>query len=138
MRLGKVPPWLAARAGKGWGTAVPTACPKGHKHASRTEAGVCARLHLEYAQALRAGTVRILQQVRFPLMASAGDEAGRPLYQSVDFAVVGQARAYPTGTETWLVARLVDAKGNRKSREWERGVRALEATIGVRVEECAR
>lgn len=109
--------WLAKRTRR-WSNAKPTDCAHGHRHASKLEARVCDRL----TRTLTPGQV-LYQQVRLPLFVLAPNENGRPLYMTIDFAIV----------EHGLLLRLVDAKG-RKSREWDRGARALTATYGIEVE----
>lgn len=103
-----------------WSTAKPTTCAAGHRHASRLEARVCAQLTAELVPPHQT----LLQQVRLPLLAVAPDRRGRPLYATVDFVVLEAGR----------IVRLVDAKG-RVSRDWRRGVAALEATYHMQVEE---
>lgn len=107
-----------------WSNAVPTTCGMGHNHPSRLEAKTCDLLCLEY---LNDETVSIARQVRFPLLAVCGS-FDRPLGMTIDFVVWRHLGNAVT------ISRLIDAKG-RKSREWERGKAALEATLGVKVEE---
>lgn len=116
----------AARKGRGgrWSSATPTTCAEGHRHASKMEARVCARLSLE----CRATGARILQQVRFPLLAIGSKATGKPETICVDFVVVEGA--------TW---RAIDAKSpGRVSRDWRLRTAAFEATFGRKVEEVER
>lgn len=101
-----------------WSNAIPTECSDGHRHASKLEARVCARLRGE----LTAGQV-LYQQVRLPLLSIAAKDNGKAMYATIDFAIV----------EGGQLVRLVDAKG-RKSPEWDRGARAVEAAWGIPVE----
>lgn len=104
-----------------WSQATPTTCPAGHRHASKMEARVCARLTLE----CRATGARLLQQVRFPLLAIGGKATGKPETISVDFVIVSGAE--------W---RAIDAKSpGRVSRDWRLRTAAFEGTFGRRVEE---
>lgn len=114
------PPPRQARA---WSAARPTTCAGGHRHASRLEAAVCERVTARVLPGQR-----LLQQLRLPLLTLAPDKRGRPLYASVDFAIVGFGGR---------IERLIDAKG-RVSREWRRGAAALEAAYGIPVEEVRR
>lgn len=102
-----------------WSAATPTDCHQGHHHPSKIEARTCDRLTL-LAEATGA---RLFRQVRFPLLASAPDQDGKPLYMTVDYALVA-----PDGT-----LRLLDPKG-RNAREWRRGAAALEATLKTKIE----
>ena len=71
---------------------------------------------------------RILRQVRFPLLALAGDEAGKPAsYISIDFIVVFNGQ----------MIRAVDPKG-RVSRDWTARVAAFEVGYGIKVEQWKR
>lgn len=101
-------------------SAVATTCERGHRHPSKVEARVCAWV---YARASEGETV--YRNVRLPLFALPPTDAGLPHYCNVDFATVKSGRLY------WLV----DAKSGRRSRDWERGRAAVEATYGLRVEE---
>lgn len=112
------------RFGRRWSSATPTTCPSGHRHASKMEARVCARLTAECA----ASGARLLQQVRFPLLAIGGKTTGKPETISVDFVIVSGG--------TW---RAIDAKSpGRISRDWRLRTAAFEATYGRRVEETDR
>lgn len=106
-----------------WSAAIPSSCPAGHRHASRLEARVCARLALE----ARADRLTLFQQLRVPLLTLAPGPDGRPLYATVDFALVRGGQ----------IVRLVDAKG-RRSREWLRGAAAVHAATGIPVQEIYR
>ena len=112
------------RGRRRWSAATPTTCSEGHRHASKMEARVCARLSLE----CRATGARILQQVRFPLLAIGSKATGKPETICVDFVVVEGA--------TW---RAIDAKSpGRVSRDWRLRTAAFEATFGRKVEEVER
>lgn len=107
-----------------WSSATPTTCPAGHRHASKMEARVCARLTLE----CRARGERLLQQVRFPLLSIGSKATGKPETICVDFVVVGGG--------TW---RAIDAKcQGRVSRDWRLRAAAFEASFGRTVEEVDR
>lgn len=97
-----------------------------HWHPSKVEARVCGRLREIYDPA-RGAAGAIYLQVRLPLLSSSPTDSGRPLYFTIDFAIVA-----PGGR----LVRMVDAKsGRRRSREWLRGKLAAQATYGLRVEE---
>ena len=123
---------LAKRRRGGWGVATPTAragtaartaCEAGgHRHGSRLEARVCGALA---AYVARADAV-LFVQVRVPLVAAAPGPDGRPLYLTVDFAVVRPPRDWK-----WYDAK---PRGGRRSRDWLRGARIFEATWGPIVE----
>jgi len=119
--LAKEPRAAPAPGARPWSAAIATNCAAGHRHVSRLEARVCDRLAPWCAS---QGYV-LFQQVRLPLFALAPRTNGRPLYASIDFAVLWNGK----------VMRLIDAKG-RVSREWIRGAAALEASTGVKVEEA--
>jgi hypothetical protein len=107
-----------------WSNAKRTVCAMGHTHDSKLEARVCDRL-AAIPQPL--GTM-VLRGVRYPLLSSCR-AFDRPTYMTIDFSV------YTLGNGTgWHLTRLIDAKG-RTSREWTRGKAALEASVGVKVEE---
>ena len=124
--------WLAKRRRGGWGVARPTmrVAPAertpcevgGHGHGSRLEARICGAL-ADYAK--RLGGV-LFVQVRLPLVAAAPGPDGRPLYLTVDFAVVRPPREW-----MWYDAK---PRGGRRSRDWLRGARIFEATWGPIVE----
>lgn len=103
-----------------WSQATPTV-EDGIRFPSKLE----ARVYKLLRAGLKPGE-RLYRQVRLPLLAVAPTDSGLPLYMTVDFAIVSASG--------W---RLVDAKSRRKSRDWERGKRALEATYGLRVEELS-
>ena len=104
---------------KKWSNAVPTEVD-GIRFPSKVEARVYRRLRHE----LQVGE-RLYCQVRFPLLAIGPVEKLRPLNLTVDFVIVQK-------DGTW---RVIDAKTNRKSREWARGKAAFEATYNLQVEE---
>lgn len=68
---------------------------------------------------------QLYRQVRFPLLAVSPGKNQVPLYITIDFVVVGVGG-------TW---RAIDAKSGRKSREWDRGKAAFEATYGIPLNE---
>lgn len=104
-----------------------TRCHGGHVHGSRLEQRVCDRLAEEVIRGMACGApaATIFQQPRFPLLAIAPGEDGRPLTYTPDFAL-------------WLDGRLwrvVEAKSpGRVSRDFPVRRRAFEATYGVAVE----
>lgn len=107
-----------------WSAAKRSECPQGHKHRSRLEARVCARLTEECA----ANGDALFQNIRLPLISiSPKPETGAPMVITVDFAIVRGGRLH----------RLVDAKSSRKSRDWDRGARACESSWGVKIEESS-
>lgn len=100
-----------------------------HVHDSVTEARVCGTLRSELAGV----QVLLFVATRLPAWALGPQPNGKPLYVSIDFAVVDPV--------TFRVLRLVDAKPKHQeavSRDWKRGRAALERTYGVRVEERSR
>ena len=103
---------------RSWSRAVPTTLD-GIRFPSKME----ARVYQTLKTSMEEGDI-LYRQVRFPLLSSAPTETGVPLAFTVDFVIVRG--------KGW---RVVDAKGKRKSREWERGKRAFEACYGVPVEE---
>lgn len=103
--------------------ATPTTCTRGHRHQSKVEARVCPVVATE-AEAAKATLYR---NVRLPLWALAPTDAGIPMYCNVDFVFVSGGR----------IVRIVDAKRGRRSRDWARGRKAVEATYGVAVEELS-
>jgi hypothetical protein len=102
--------------------AVRTTCALGHTHPSKVEARVCASVYAEYGS---WDDTTIYRNVRLPLWRLPPTDAGLPHYCSVDFAVFRHG----------LMMALIDAKSGRRSRDWERGRAAVEASYGVRVEE---
>lgn len=108
---------------RSWSAAIRTTCTGGHKHPSKMEARVCERLTMECA----ATGDTLLQQVRLPLVSSAPNDKGRPGYLSIDFGIVTGGR----------LARLIDAKSKRVSRDWARGARACESSWGIKIEEVS-
>ena len=119
-----VPEYARKVPKKPWSAATPTTCARGHKHPSKLEATVCARLTALCDLTLG---LTLFQQVRFNLFTISPRDNGRPMTFTVDFAIV----------EAGEVVRLVDAKG-RKSRDWDRGARACEAATGIKVEEVSK
>lgn len=115
-------PELAAK--KAWSNAKRTVCEQGHPHPSKMESRVCDRLAVE---AQLAG-LTLYQQVRLPVWNLAPRENGRAMYVSIDFAMVRDGK----------LLRLIDAKSERKSRDWDRGARAVESCYGIKVEEVDR
>jgi hypothetical protein len=116
-----------------WSAAVPCGGEGGVRFASKTERRVWERLRA----ALRPGET-LVRQVRMPLLSLAPDGGGKPLYLTVDFAVLSHA---PAGDDRWtalscgLWVRWVEAKcRGRVSRDWRRGRAAWEATWGPIVE----
>ena len=108
---------------RAWSSATPTTCGAGHRHASKMEARVCARLTLE----CRAAGARLIQQVRFPLLSIGAKATGKPETICVDFVVV-------PASGPW---RAIDAKApGRISRDWRLRTAAFETTYGRTVEEC--
>lgn len=98
----------------------------GIRFPSKTQLRVYLRLKSEIQPPLT-----LFIEPRIPVFNLAPNERLRPLYVTPDFAVWD-------GTK---IVRIVDAKPkNRKahSRDWHRGKRALEACIGIRVEEVDR
>jgi hypothetical protein len=127
-RCGEAAP--APAAPKKWSAADPTEVlwPSGEvvKLPSRTEARVAERL---IEEAAKTGA-RLYRQVRIPLLSGAAGAKGIPCYLTVDFAVVA-------GDGT---VRYIDAKSDRKGREWVRGT-SLAGALPVewlRVEETDR
>lgn len=108
-------------AGKSHYSAKATTCERGHNHPSKVEARVCAHVYAEWIK-----PDCIYRNVRLPLWSLPPTDAGIPHYCNVDFAVVAPSLIF---------VALVDAKSGRRSRDWERGRAAVEATYGVRVEE---
>lgn len=107
-----------------WSNATPTVCECGRTHDSKMEAKVCRRLTLE----CEARGETLLQQVRMPLWCLAPGDKGSALYISIDFVIVVDNR----------MARAIDAKGARKSRDWLRGKRAFESSYGMELEETSK
>ena len=121
----EVPEHAQSTAGRRWSAAKATTCAAGHRHPSKMESRVCARLTAECA---REGTT-LYQQARIPLWTLAPGKRGRPLVLSVDFAIVRAGQ----------LVRLVDAKApGRISRDWRRGAAAAEAATGITIEEVDR
>lgn len=109
-----------------------TVCERGHRHPSRVEARVCASVYATYGH---DPSLTIYRNVRLPLWTLPPTDAGIPHYCNVDFAVLGYiGHESKNGLWKGLVA-LIDAKSGRRSRDWERGRAAVEATYGVKVEE---
>ena len=105
-----------------WSNATPTTCGAGHRHGSKMEARVCARLSIECA----ATGARLLQQVRFPLLSIAPKKSGKPETVCVDFVLVAS-------NGTW---RAIDAKAaGRVSRDWRLRTAAFATSFGRDVEE---
>lgn len=109
-----------------WSSAKRCASADGTPHASKMERAVYERIKRE----LRPGAV-LLRQVRMPLLSIAPDNLGRPLYLTVDFAIIDES-----GPDACDI-RWVEAKGKRRSRDWARGKAAFEATWG-KIEEVDR
>lgn len=105
--------------------AKPTDCAGGHRHASKMEARVCARLMGEVVEPFHY----LVQQIRLPLLILRGAD-GRVPYITIDFAVVRQDHT---------IANLIDAKAKgRVSRDWPARKRACELSWGVTIQECDR
>lgn len=118
-RLGAV---VGLAKGRSTFSAKQTTCERGHRHRSKVEARVCARV---YADAEQDG-MTAYRDARLPLWALPPTDAGIPFYITIDFVVKDVSGR---------IARLVDAKSGRRSREWARGRAAAEATYGIKVEE---
>ena len=107
----------AKKSGRRWSSAKRTVCAQGHAEASRMQARVCDRLHLE----ARVTGARVYRQVRLPLLALAPKPDGTPHVLSIDFVVV----------EPGKPIRYVEAKDPRRvSRDWRRGAAAFAASWG--------
>jgi hypothetical protein len=120
--LSSLPPSERPRRRGTFSNAQPTTSG-GIQFPSKMEARVYARLLGE----LLPGQ-RLFRQVRFPLLSLAGHPRTHvPLYVTIDFVIVEGVRIF----------RLIDAKCRRRSREWVRGKRAVEASLGLRVEEVS-
>ena len=119
---GGTPPRFGKRP---WSNAVPSHCLSDHNHPSKMEARVCDRLTAEVAGNWREKEV-LFRQVRLPLLSIAPESDDKPMYFSVDFAIVRGGKLH----------RLIDAKAKgRVSRDWRRGKAACEACYGITVEE---
>lgn len=106
-------------------------CLFGHAHDSAGEAEACP---VVYARAANCGCTTFRPgRPGLPCFRVAPDDAGRPVYVSVDWVVVNAAGK---------VVGLVDYKGSVKrsvrfDKSWSRGKRIVEAEFGVRVVELA-
>lgn len=119
---GKKPaPVVAAKSpGKSHYAAVRTTCARGHSHPSKTEARACAVVHARYPDAC------VFRNARLPLWCLTPTDAGIPHYVNIDFVVVADG-GDPVA--------FIDAKCGKRSRDWERGRAAAQATYGIAVEE---
>lgn len=131
-------PVQSTPAGRSHFNAKRTVCEAGHAHPSKAEARVCASVYAEFSEEVAEWGYRILRNVRLPLWSLPPTDAGLPHYCNVDFAIYAPHEATEIGfrrkSQGALVA-LIDAKCGRRSRDWERGRAAVEATYGIRVEE---
>ena len=125
---GEVARRLGERAPKGgrWSAEKPTE-GDGRKFPALLPALVYRSLQEEYPGA------EILHEVRFPLLTLGVGTTGQPLYFRPDFVVL------PQDLPRWMSkAVIVEAKGRRRSRDYELRKRAFEASYSVRVEERER
>lgn len=113
-------------AGRSHYNARPTDCARGHRHASKVEARVCASVYAEAKKDTFPEAPRVFRNARLPLWALPPTDAGLPHYCNVDFVIYAPAGG---------IVRIIDAKSGKRSRDWERGRAAVEATYGVKVEE---
>ena len=108
-------------------------CVLGHTHDSKSEALACP---IVYAVAANRGLTTFRPgRPGIPCFRIAPDDAGRPVYVSIDWVLVNAAGK---------IAALVDYKGSvatskrwGRSGAWARGRRIIESETGVSVIELA-
>ena len=122
---------IAPPAGKKrpWSNAVPTTVPDGVRYASKMEARVAVTLRAECA----ATGSTLYRQVRLPLLSIAPKRGspkidGKPHVFTCDFYV-----GYVCGG-----GRYVEAKGTRRSRDYELRKAAAERAFGIVITEVDR
>lgn len=118
-----VAPTVATKArGRSTYRAQRTTCELGHSHPSKVEARVCHAVYRDHGM-----NALIFRNVRLPLWALPPTDNGIPHYCNVDFVLYAK--------EKGGIVAMIDAKSGKRSRDWERGRAAVEATYGVKVEE---